>query len=138
MDFPAERNRGIKMATRPRPLSPHLQIYRPQLTASLSIIHRATGVALAAGSIGLIWGVVAVALGADAYASFSAFAASIFGRLLTAVFVFCLIYHWLNGLRHLAWDTGWGLQIKQAYATGWLVVALAPTLTAVSLWCLWT
>ncbi len=126
------------MATRSRPLSPHLQIYRPQLTSILSIVHRSTGVALCAGAVGLVWGVVAAALGAEAYACFRDFAASIFGRLLTAAFVFCLVYHWLNGLRHLAWDTGWGLKIKEAYATGWLVVALAPTLTALSLWCLWT
>lgn len=138
MDSPVDRNRGLKMATRSRPLSPHLQIYRPQLTSLLSIIHRSTGVALCVGAVGLVWGVVAAGLGADAYASFIAFAVSIFGRLLTAAFVFCLVYHWLNGLRHLAWDTGWGLQIKEAYATGWLVVVLAPALTALSLWCLWT
>lgn len=138
MDCPADRNRGLKMATRSRPLSPHLQIYRPQLTAVLSIAHRSTGVALCAGAVGLVWGIVAAALGADAYACFRDFAASIVGRLLTAAFVFCLVYHWLNGLRHLAWDTGWGLELNKAYATGWLVVALAPTLTALSLWCLWT
>ncbi len=126
------------MATRSRPLSPHLQIYRPQLTSLLSIIHRATGVTLCIGAVALVWGIVAVALGAEAYATFSAFASSILGRLLTAAFVFCLIYHGLNGLRHLAWDIGWGLEIKQAYASGWLVVALAPTLTAISLWCIWT
>lgn len=126
------------MATRSRPLSPHLQIYRPQLTSLLSIIHRATGVALCAGAIALVWGIVAVALGVEAYATFSGFANSLPGKLLTAAFVFCLIYHWLNGLRHLAWDIGWGLEIKEAYTTGWLVVALAPTLTALSLWCIWT
>ncbi len=123
------------MAT--RPLSPHLQIYRPQLTSLLSIIHRATGVALCVGSAALVWGIVAVALGPAAYATFSDFAGSMFGRLLTAAFVFCLVYHGLNGLRHLAWDTGWGLEIKRAYQTGWLVVVLAPTLTLLTLWCLW-
>lgn len=138
MDSPADRNRGLKMATRSRPLSPHLQIYRPQLTAVLSIAHRSTGVALCAGAVALVWGIVATALGADAYTCFSNFAASIIGRLLTAAFVFCLVYHWLNGLRHLAWDTGWGLEIKRAYATGWTVVVAAPVLTALSLWCLWT
>lgn len=138
MDSPADRNRGLKMATRSRPLSPHLQIYRPQLTSLLSIVHRSTGVALCAGAVGLVWGIVATALGTDSYATFHAFASSILGRLLTAAFVFCLIYHWLNGLRHLAWDIGWGLEIKEAYTTGWLVVALAPTLTALTLWCIWT
>lgn len=125
------------MATRSRPLSPHLQIYRPQLTSLLSIIHRSTGVALCAGAVALVWGIVAVAMGGDHYACFSDFARGIFGRLLTVAFVFCLIYHWLNGLRHLAWDTGWGLEIKRAYQTGWVVVVLAPTLTLLTLWCLW-
>lgn len=126
------------MATRSRPLSPHLQIYRPQLTSLLSIVHRSTGVALCAGAVALVWGIVAAAIGGDCYASFSAFASGILGRLLTVAFVFCLIYHWLNGLRHLAWDLGWGLEIERAYQTGWLVVALAPTLTLLSLWGLWT
>jgi succinate dehydrogenase / fumarate reductase cytochrome b subunit len=125
------------MATRSRPLSPHLQIYRPQLTSLLSIVHRATGVALCAGAVALVWGIVAVALGPGAYATFIGFAGSIFGKLLTAAFVFCLVYHWLNGMRHLAWDTGWGLEIKRAYQTGWLVALLAPTLTLLTLWGLW-
>lgn len=125
------------MATRSRPLSPHLQVYRPQLTSLLSIIHRSTGVALCAGAVALVWGIVAVSIGGDCYASFSAFAGSILGRLLTAAFVFCLIYHWLNGLRHLGWDTGWGLEIERAYQTGWAVVVLAPTLTLLTLWALW-
>lgn len=125
------------MATRARPLSPHLQIYRPQLTAVLSILHRATGVALCAAAVGLVWGIVALAAGREAFETFMACANGILGRLVTAGFVFCLIYHWLNGLRHLAWDTGWGLEIQRAYATGWTVVALAPSLTAFTLWCLW-
>lgn len=125
------------MATRSRPLSPHLQIYRPQLTSLLSIIHRATGVGLCAGAVALVWGIVAVAAGGNWYADFGAFAASLPGRLLTAVFVFCLVYHWLNGLRHLTWDVGWGLNIGQAYQTGWVVVVLAPALTLLALWGLW-
>jgi succinate dehydrogenase / fumarate reductase, cytochrome b subunit len=128
---------GYTMSTRSRPLSPHLQIYRPQLTALLSIIHRSTGVALTAASVGLVWGLVALAAGPEAFMRFTDVANGILGRLVTAAFVFCLVYHWLNGLRHLAWDTGWGLDLKRAYATGWLVVALAPTLTALVLWRLW-
>ncbi len=125
------------MATRARPLSPHLQVYRPQLTSLLSIIHRATGVALSAAALGLVWGVVALATGQQAFATFTDLANGFIGRLVCAGFVFCLMYHWLNGLRHLAWDTGWGLEIKRAYATGWVVVVLAPTLTALLLWLLW-
>ena len=112
------------MATRSRPLSPHLQVYRPQLTSVLSITHRATGVALA--------------IGRETFEHFMTCVDGKLGRLLTGAFVFCLIYHLLNGIRHLAWDTGWGLDLKRAYATGWSLVVLAPLLTAVALWCLWT
>ncbi len=126
------------MATRARPLSPHLQIYRPQLTSLLSITHRATGVALSAGSLLLVWGLVALAAGAEAWNQFAQLMNSFVGRLVVAAFVFALVYHWLNGLRHLAWDTGWGLDLKRAYATGWTLVVLAPVLTAIILWRMWT
>lgn len=125
------------MATRARPLSPHLQIYRPQLTSLLSITHRATGVALSAGSLLLVWGLVALAAGAEAWSQFAQLMTSVVGRLVVAAFVFALVYHWLNGLRHLAWDTGWGLDLKRAYATGWTLVVLAPVLTAIILWRMW-
>ncbi|MGE4071920.1 MAG: succinate dehydrogenase, cytochrome b556 subunit [Lysobacterales bacterium] len=125
------------MATRARPLSPHLQIYRPQLTSLLSITHRATGVALSAGSLLLVWGLVALAAGAEAWSQFAQLMNSVVGRLVVAAFVFALVYHWLNGLRHLAWDTGWGLDLKRAYATGWTLVVLAPVLTAIILWRMW-
>jgi succinate dehydrogenase / fumarate reductase cytochrome b subunit len=125
------------MATRARPLSPHLQIYRPQLTSLLSITHRATGVALSAGSLLLVWGLVALAAGSEAWNQFAQLMNSVVGRLVVAAFVFSLVYHWLNGLRHLAWDTGWGLDLKRAYATGWTLVVLAPVLTAVVLWRMW-
>ncbi|MCB1598977.1 MAG: succinate dehydrogenase, cytochrome b556 subunit [Lysobacterales bacterium] len=125
------------MATRARPLSPHLQIYRPQLTSLLSITHRATGVALSAGSLLLVWGLVALAAGPEAWHEFAQLMSTVVGRLVVAAFVFSLVYHWLNGLRHLAWDTGWGLDLKRAYATGWSLVVLAPLLTALILWRLW-
>ncbi|GMU42691.1 MAG: succinate dehydrogenase, cytochrome b556 subunit [Xanthomonadales bacterium] len=125
------------MATHPRPLSPHLQIYKPQLTTVLSILHRVTGVALCAAALGLVWGLLSLALGRDEFEHFRACANSLPGKLLTAIFVFCLVYHLLNGIRHLGWDTGWGLDLKRAYATGWLLVALAPALTALSLWWIW-
>jgi succinate dehydrogenase / fumarate reductase, cytochrome b subunit len=126
------------MATRARPLSPHLQIYRPQLTSLLSITHRATGVALSAGSLLLVWGLVVLAAGSEAWSQFAQLMNSVFGRLVVAAFVFSLVYHWLNGLRHLAWDTGWGLDLKRAYATGWTLVVMAPVLTAIILWRMWT
>lgn len=125
------------MATHPRPLSPHLQVYKPQLTSLLSIIHRATGVALTAGALGLVWGLLSLALGREEFEYFRACANSMLGKLVTAAFVFCLVYHFLNGIRHLGWDTGWGLDLKRAYATGWLLVVLAPVLTALTLFWIW-
>lgn len=126
------------MAARARPLSPHLQIYKFHLLMTMSIIHRATGVALCAAAVLLTWGLVAVASGPDAYAQFLGFMRSILGRLIVAGFVLSMVYHLLNGLRHLNWDTGSGLDLKSTYATGWAVVVLTPLLSAVLLWLIWT
>lgn len=121
----------------PRPLSPHLQVYKPQLTSILSILHRATGVALCAGVIGLVWGLLSLSIGRVEFEYFRACINGPLGKLATAAFVFCLVYHFLNGIRHLGWDTGWGLDLKRAYATGWTVVAAAPVLTALALYWIW-
>ena len=126
------------MAQRARPLSPHLQIYRPQLTSMLSFAHRITGVALTVAGLLLTWGLVALASGPEAFAIFHDFTRSIVGRLATAGFVLSMVYHFLNGIRHLGWDSGWGLDLKRTYATGWVVSVLTPLLTALVLWYAWT
>jgi succinate dehydrogenase / fumarate reductase cytochrome b subunit len=126
------------MPSRARPLSPHLQIYRKQLTSVTSIIHRLTGVVLSGFAVLVTWGLVALASGAPAWNQFAGCLAGPLGRLATAAAVVLLVYHWLNGMRHLAWDTGWGLDLKTAAITGWSVVALTPILSALALWCLWT
>jgi succinate dehydrogenase / fumarate reductase cytochrome b subunit len=113
-----------------RPLSPHLQIYRWQLTMVLSIIHRATGVALAAGTILLIALLLALAAGPDAYQSVRAFCSSWLGLLLLFGWSWALCFHMFNGLRHLLWDVGWGFEIPRAYLTGWTVVAASLVMTA--------
>jgi len=113
-----------------RPLSPHLQIYRWQLTMVLSIIHRATGVALAVGTILLIALLLALAAGPDAYQSLRAFCSSWLGLLLLFGWSWALCFHLCNGIRHLAWDTGWGFEIPRAYLTGWTVVAASLVMTA--------
>lgn len=112
-----------------RPLSPHLQIYRPQLTSVLSILHRITGVFLAAGSLLLVLWLLALAQSSTTFAAVQSFNASWLGRWLLLGWTFALVYHLLNGLRHLGWDVGWGLDIPRAYATGWFVVVLAFALT---------
>lgn len=121
------------MALPERPLSPHLQIYRPQLTSLLSIVHRATGVALALGAFGIVWWLVVVAAGAQPYADFIDVADSALGRVALFGFSFCLMFHFLNGIRHMLWDIGWGFDLPRTYASGWTVVVLSVLLTA-GLW----
>ena len=121
------------MATPQRPLSPHLQIYRWQITMTLSILHRITGVALAIGAFGVVWWLVAVAGGGERYADFMNLATSLHGRIALIGFSYCLIYHLLNGLRHMLWDSGRAMTIPQIYRTGWTVVALSIFGTA-ALW----
>jgi succinate dehydrogenase / fumarate reductase, cytochrome b subunit len=125
------------MATDNRPLSPYW-IYRWQITMTMSILHRATGVALAVGSLMLVWWLVAAGIGPDAYSTAHAFLASWLGQLLLIGWTFSLFYHLCNGVRHLAWDAGWGFQIKTFYITGYLVWVVAFLLTAGTLWVAYT
>lgn len=117
------------MAVGKRPLSPHLQIYRPQLTSVLSISHRLTGVVLAVSLALLVYWLAALATGDAAYAA----ALSLLGawpvRLLLFVASFAFFYHLANGIRHLFWDAGRGFEIPQVYASGWAVVIAASALT---------
>ena len=120
------------MAQVERPISPHLQVYKPQLTSVLSILHRITGVGLGAGTLLLAWWLVAAAYGPDQFETARAFIASWLGRLLLFGFTFALFYHLCNGIRHLFWDAGWGFELKTVYTSGWLVVIASLGLTAVS------
>ena len=91
-----------------RPLSPHLAIYKPSLTMTMSIVHRLTGAALYFGTLLLVWWVVALASGPQAFASAQWFMTSIFGRLVLFGYTWALLHHMLGGLRHFVWDTGAG------------------------------
>jgi succinate dehydrogenase / fumarate reductase cytochrome b subunit len=102
-----------------RPLSPHLQIYRPMLTMMMSIVHRITGFGLYFGMLLLAWWLLAAA-GPNAYARFQWFAGSIIGRLILFGYTWALIHHMLGGVRHLIWDTGRGLGPSERE---WLVAA---------------
>ena len=117
------------MASHNRPLSPHLQVYKPQLTSVLSILHRATGIALAVGTLLLVWWLVAAATGEAAFADVQAVIGSWIGRLLLLGWSFALFYHLCNGIRHLFWDAGKGFEIEQAYMSGRIVVGAAVVLT---------
>ena len=124
------------MATPKRPLSPFMigPYYRPQLTSMLSILHRATGVLLSLAGFVLAAWLLAVAGGSVAFDRFTAASASPLGQLLLLAVLFSLVYHLLNGIRHLLWDIGWGFEIPRVYATGWAVVALSVLLTALVAW----
>lgn len=117
----AEKAKGARL----RPLSPHLQIYRWPVTMATSITHRLTGLALAAGTLLVAWWLIAIASGADEYDTFSWVARSPLGLLVLFGFVWSLAYHLLNGIRHLAWDSGFGFEVKTAERTGILVFALS-------------
>lgn len=115
-----------------RPLSPHLQVYKPQLTSVLSITHRMTGVALFFGIFVLIWWVGALASGVEAYAYFTSIVRSWVGNVFLLGWSFCFYYHLANGLRHLYWDMGKGYDLSTTYKTGWMVVISSLTFTALT------
>ena len=118
------------MATRERPLSPHLQVYKWQITMTMSILHRVTGMILVVGAFALAWWLLAVAAGGEHYANAAACLASPFGQFALFGFSLALVYHLLNGIRHLLWDAGIGFEIPEFYASGWTVVVLTVVLTA--------
>ena len=112
-----------------RPLSPHLQVYRWQWTMALSILHRATGVALAVGTLLLVWWITAAAYGEASHAEAQGFLGSILGRLLLLGWTFAFFFHLCNGIRHLVWDSGRGLELKPAYRSALLVLVASVVLT---------
>jgi succinate dehydrogenase / fumarate reductase cytochrome b subunit len=118
------------MESRNRPLSPHLQIYKPQLTSVLSITHRATGVALVLGTLLLVWWLVAAATGQNAFDDVQEFIGSWLGRFLLFGWSYALFYHLCNGIRHLFWDAGKGIELEAAYFSGRFVIAASIGLTA--------
>ena len=121
------------MATRPRPLSPHMQVYRWQITMVMSILHRASGLVLTAGAFGLAWWLVMLASGPEAAEQAMDIVSSPIGLVLLFAFSLALAYHLLNGIRHLAWDVGRGYDIPTVYKTGYTVAILTVVLTA-ALW----
>lgn len=110
------------MANRERPLSPHLQVYRWQVQMVTSILHRATGVALVAGMLGLTWGLVALAGGPDRWAGFAACVGSPLGKLVLFGFTWALAFHLINGVRHLLQDAGYGLSVDDFVRSSWVSI----------------
>ncbi|MGB6309128.1 MAG: succinate dehydrogenase, cytochrome b556 subunit [Steroidobacteraceae bacterium] len=118
------------MPARARPTSPHVGIYRWQIGNSLSILHRATGIALALGLLGLCYWLMSLAGGPQSYAAAAKLMASPWGLLGLFGWTFAFFYHLLNGVRHLFWDVGRGFERTQRHASGWFVVFGSIALTA--------
>jgi succinate dehydrogenase / fumarate reductase cytochrome b subunit len=117
-----------------RPLSPHIGVYKFMYTMSLSILHRITGCVATAGFIAFVWWLMALASGPEAYATAMRYLGSPLGKLLLVGFTFSFIYHFCNGIRHLVWDTGRGLERAQARASGYVVIIASLLITAVVVW----
>jgi succinate dehydrogenase cytochrome b subunit len=118
-----------------RPLSPHLQIYRPMLTMMMSIAHRISGASLAIGFVLLAWWLLAVSAGPEAFATVNTFFGSLFGRFLLFMFSWALIHHMLGGIRHLIWDTGRGLDLVSIEVFAWATI-IGSTVLTFALWAL--
>lgn len=117
------------MSSHGRPLSPHLSIYRWPVTMAASIMHRASGIALAAGLVVFAWWLMAVAGSASDYRQFADIAGSVPGRIALVAFSAAFFYHLSNGIRHIVWDLGYGFELPRANASAWFVMALAALLT---------
>ena len=115
-----------------RPLSPHLQVYRWQITSVLSIMHRLTGIGVGVGTLLLVWWLVAAATSDAAYATVTGFVRSPVGLLLMFGWTVALWYHFCNGLRHLAWDFGYGYELPQVHKSGYAVLIATAVLTVLT------
>ncbi|RMF11889.1 MAG: succinate dehydrogenase, cytochrome b556 subunit [Alphaproteobacteria bacterium] len=120
------------MAQPNRPLSPHLQVYKWGLHMALSILHRATGVALGAGTLLLAWWLMAIASGPEAYAQVRDCMTGWLGRLVLFGFTWALMLHLCNGVRHLVWDTGCGFELSTVRVSNQLVLWGSVILTLVA------
>ena len=120
------------MSTRERPLSPHLQVYRWQVQMVTSILHRATGIVLAVGLIGLVWGLLALAAGPERWAAFTACAGSPFGKIVLFGFSWALAFHLINGIRHLVQDAGQGYAIPEFVRSSWISIIGSFVLVALA------
>lgn len=118
-----------KILSRPRPQSPNIQIYRPQLTSVLSIANRLTGVVLSLGAVGLVIWLSAAEAGPEAYGVVRGVIASWPGQVVLLGCTFAFFLHLCGGIRHLFWDTVRGFELRSIYISGWAVVAASVILT---------
>lgn len=117
------------MAKVERPLSPHLGVYRFQITMTMSILHRITGVGLGLGTLLMAWWLIALAMGPGPFDMVQDVVSGWLGRLILLGFTASLVYHFCNGIRHLAWDLGLGFALPNMRASGWTVAVLTVIVT---------
>jgi succinate dehydrogenase / fumarate reductase cytochrome b subunit len=117
-----------------RPLSPHLQVYKPQMTSVLSILHRMTGFAMAVGILVVVWMLVAAASGEQAYNVFLHYVGSKVGMVLLFGWSVAFFYHMSNGIRHLFWDMGYLFKLQNAFRAGYVVLLSTVVLTGLLWW----
>lgn len=117
-----------------RPTSPHLSIYRPQITTVLSISHRMTGMGLYAGALLLAAWIGSAAYSAPCFKAIHGFMGAWYGQLFLLGWLLAFYYHLANGIRHMWWDTGRGFDLKEVTRSGWTVVIFAIALTAATWW----
>jgi succinate dehydrogenase / fumarate reductase cytochrome b subunit len=118
------------MKSSTRPLSPHIQVYKMPLSAKLSILHRLTGLTLSLAAVLLVYWLFSLAYLSDNAIFLQSFFSSTFGMIVLMVFTFSFVYHFLNGIRHLVWDIGKGLELESVNKSGIIVIILSVVLTA--------
>ena len=121
-----------EIPNRSRPLSPTIQIYRPQLTSVLSIANRITGVVLSLYAVMLVVWLVAAADGPHSYGTVQLVTQSWVGQIFLFGCTFSFFLHLCGGIRHLVWDTGHGFELGTIYASGWTVVGVSTALTVIT------
>jgi succinate dehydrogenase / fumarate reductase, cytochrome b subunit len=117
---------------KPRPRSPNIQIYRPQLTSVLSIVNRISGIVLSMYAVMLVVWLLAAAAGPQAYSTVQVFIGSWIGQILLVVCTVSFFLHLCGGIRHLIWDSGYGFELRTIYVSGWMVVVVSAALTLIT------
>ena len=118
------------MKNKNRPISPHLSIYKPQITSILSISHRLSGVFQSVGLLVIIFLLLCLLMGDNIHQYFMLFAHSLIGRAFLFFYVLSLSYHLLNGIRHIIWDFGYGFEIRNVHYSGVIIIFFTAILVS--------
>jgi succinate dehydrogenase / fumarate reductase cytochrome b subunit len=127
------KSTATQTPARARPLSPHLSVYRPTVTMTMSIVHRITGVALYAGTLLVAWWLIAASISPEYFDFVSWIFGSWIGRLVLFGYTWALVHHMLGGIRHFIWDTGAALEKSAASRLAWLNL-IGSVLLTLAIW----